>query len=71
MLYYLNLCSDGDDDYGFGDGDGTTCTEPEAPFNVIQSPNDITPYKHKSAPYLLSAVDLLTKLAAREVVTHA
>ena len=64
MLYYLDLCSDGDGEYGFGDGDGNTCYE-----TTIQTTGDgITRYQHQSAPYPLDAVDLLTRLAAREAL---
>ena len=73
MLYCLNLCSDGDGDYGFGDGDGTTCCEdPHAMQTRSPTTADgITPYQHQSAPYPLDAVDLLTRLAAREALQPA
>ena len=64
MLYYLNLYWFGDGD---GDGDGTTCYE-----TTIQTTGDgITPYQHKSAPYPLNAVDLLTRLAATKALQPA
>jgi hypothetical protein len=73
MLYYLDLCSDGDGNYGFGDGDGTTCyEEPHTTQTRSHTTADgITPYAHEAAPYPLDAVDLLTRLAAREAVQPA
>ena len=73
MLYYLDLCSDGNGEYGFGDGDGTTCTEePHTTQTCSRTTADgITPYATDAAPYPLDAVDLLTRLAAREAVQPA
>ena len=71
MLYYLDLCSDGNGEYGFGDGDGTTCFEDPRPLYKNTLGDGITPYATEAAPYPLDAVDLLTRLAAREAVQPA
>ena len=65
MLYYLDLHGDGDDEYGFGDGDGATYYEKTIQTRSHTTADGITPYQHQSASYPLSAVDLLVRLASR------
>ena len=64
------LYSYGEGEYGFGDGDGTTCGEEPHPIYIsLKTHADgITPYATEAAPYPLDAVDLLTRLAAREAL---
>ena len=68
MLYYLDLYWFGDGD---GDGDGTTCYETTIQTRSHTTADGITPYAHEAAPYPLDAIDLLTRLAAREALQPA